>query len=434
MGACVSNISSNDNIKHIPPDILFHSPVIEEQLSDNISDEIDIEYELDAEICIESKLNRNHNIEHVFDDIIDDKHFRYMNSYDSSYTLFWGLGIENESYLMMDTKYNHSDFKKLKLKSERYSVNYFNNYKSDELIQTMKHLYTLNKLTYPVYINSHTFQKTDIHLEHRTLYDNSSTPNSLFIESLHDILLRENNFYKKEYGSSIVFDGDSIEFITQNFYNTTVHSCVQELISTKRRFLIECSPFFRKWGWNSISFPDHNYGITTFLSTNKQNLGICNNGTYHINITLPTLIKNGIIINRNKFIYQHIQYIKCIQMIEPLIIACYGTPDIFSLVNKKNSKNYSMGSLRVTLSRYISLQTFDTDHPVNGKLLLLPKSNDSKYWYNQLHDMPYQINSEIGADINFNKFKNHGIEMRFLDWLSLTQLFLERKITNNSLL
>ena len=93
MGACVSNISSNDNIKHIPPDILFHSPVIEEQLSDNISDEIDIEYELDAEICIESKLNRNHNIEHVFDDIIDDKHFRYMNSYDSSYTLFCGLCI-----------------------------------------------------------------------------------------------------------------------------------------------------------------------------------------------------------------------------------------------------------------------------------------------------------------------------------------------------
>jgi alanine dehydrogenase len=274
----------------------------------------------------------------------------------------------------------------------------------------------LDKLTYPVYINAHTFQKTDIHLEHKTLYTKTPTPNVLFIESLHDILLRENNFYKKSYDTSFVFDGDSIEFITQNFYNATVNSCVEELISTKKQFLTECSPFFKKWGWDSIHFPDHNYGLATFLSTNKQNLAVCNNGTYHINITLPTLIKNGTIINKNKFIYQHLQFVKCIQMIEPLIVACYGTPDVFSLANKTNSFNYSMGSLRVTLSRYISLQTFDIDSPVNGKLLLLNRSNDPTYWYNQLHDMPYQINNNIGADINFNKFKNHGIEMRFLDW------------------
>jgi len=405
MGACISNMISVDVIEHIPPGIVLQSPVIAEQ-PDNI--------EIENEIGRESTLDRT-NIAYNFQDIIDDKHCRYMNSYDDSYTFFWGLGVENESYLMMDTL-SHSDFKKLRLKNERYSVNYFNNFKSDEFIQAMKRLYTLQKLTYPVYINSHTFQKTDIHLEHRTLYDASSTPNPLFIESIHDILLRENDFYKMAYDTSFVFDGDSIEFITQDFYKATVASCVQELISTKQQFLDECSPFFKKWGWKSVCFPDHNYGLATFLTTNKKNLAVCNNGTYHINMTLPTLLKNGIIEDKNKFIDQHLQFVKCIQMVEPLIVACYGTPDVLSLADNANSANYSMGSLRVTLSRYISLHTFDADHPVNGKILLLPKSNDPAYWYNQLHDMPYQINREIGADINFNKFKNHGIEMRFLDW------------------
>ena len=414
MGACISSITSNDVIKNIPPDIVLHSPVIEDQ---SVS-------KLDTKIENESTLYRNNDITYVFHDIIDSKHSRYMNSYrsynsyhsrHSVFSRYWGIGIENESYLMMDML-SHSDFKKLRLKSERYSVNYFNNFKSDTFIETIKQLYTLDKLTYPVYINSHTFQKTDIHLEHRTLYDKSSTPNPLFIESIHDILLRENDFYKMAYDTSFVFDGDSIEFITQNFYNATVDSCVQELISTKQQFLTECSPFFKKWGWKSVCFPDHNYGLATFLSTNKKNLAVCNNGTYHINITLPTMLKDGMIINKNKFIDQHLQFVKCIQMVEPLIVACYGTPDVLSLADNTNSANYSMGSLRVTLSRYISLHTFDADRPVNGKILLLPKSNDPAYWYNQLHDMPYQINCEIGADINFNKFKNHGIEMRFLDW------------------
>ena len=103
-------------------------------------------------------------------------------------------------------------------------------------------------------------------------------------------------------------------------------------------------------------------------------------------------------------------------MVEPLIVACYGTPDVLSLADPMDSMNYSIGSLRLTLSRYISLQTFDVEHPVNGKLLLMKRSKDPSRWYNQLGNRPYQMNQEIGADINFNKFKNHGIEMRFLDW------------------
>lgn len=127
------------------------------------------------------------------------------------------------------------------------------------------------------------------------------------------------------------------------------------------------------------------------------------------------MLENGVIVNKHKFAEDHLRLISCIQMVEPLLVGCYGTPDIFSIV-KDNEQLYSVGSLRVTLSRYISLQTFDVERPVNGKLLLMPKPDDPKFWYNRFQDTPYYLNKEIGYDINFNKFKNHGIEIRFFDW------------------
>ena len=353
----------------------------------------------------------------TFDDIIDEKHKRYIDAYAEEPSVFWGIGIENECYLLL----NHSfkaikEFTQLKLKSERYSVNYFNNFKSDPLVASIKKLYTCKKLTYPTYINAHTFDKMDPTLKHRTTFEREPKPTPGFTESLHEILMRESEYYRNITGVSTVFDGDSIEFITQQFHNTTVSNCVNELVTLKQSFLSEVSPYFEKWGIGSISFPSHNYGLATFLSTNTKNLGVCNNATYHINMTLPTLIQNGCIVDKPAFIQQHLEFVRCIQMVEPLIVACYGTPDVLSIVDPTTSNHYSMGSLRVTLSRYISLQTFDTYHPINGKLLLMKKSSDPSWWYNQLDDSSYHMNEQIGADINFNKFKNHGVEMRFLDW------------------
>ena len=373
-------------------------------------------------INIDTEMNREHiNINlctaPIFDDIIDDKHKRYTDTYVEEPSLFWGLGVENESYLLLHHSYaTIKEFTELKLKSERYSVNYFNNFKSDSLIASIKKLYTCKKLTYPTYINSHTFDKMDPTLKHKTTYEHLPKPTPGFTESLHKILLRESEYYRNIFGISTVFDGDSIEFITQKFYNATVSTCVNELITLKQSFLTEVSPYFEQWGIGSIVFPSHNYGLATFLSTNKKNLALCNNGTYHINMTLPTLLQNGCIVNKSAFIQQHLEFIRCIQIIEPLIVASYGTPDVLSAADPTNSNHYSMGSLRVTLSRYISLQNFDTYNPVNGKLLLTKKSSDPSWWHNQLDDSSYQMNEHIGVDINFNKFKNHGIEIRFLDW------------------
>jgi hypothetical protein len=362
----------------------------------------------------EYKGNLNNNIPYHFEDIIDPKHQKYMDKYlQESKTLFWGIGIENESYLMLDRVNRIDDFIKLKKLRERYSVDYYKNFKTDKLISVLQQLHTCEKLTYPIYINSHTFQKMDMNGAHKTHYDSVGTPNLKFTESIHDVLLKRSVFYREKYDTAIVFDGDSIEFITQDFYNTTVSAAVDELISLKSAFINDIRPLFSDtYNGGIVQFPDHNYGLVSFHTTRSENLGMCNNGTYHINLTLPTYLENGVICDKSAFANQHLNLIRYLQIIEPLFVACYGTPDILSVL----SSDYSIGSLRVSLSRYISLQTFDTTAPVNGKLLLMQRLADDTYWYNQLRSGPYELNEKIGFDVNFNKFKNHGIELRFFDW------------------
>jgi hypothetical protein len=379
--------------------------------------------------------NSNHNSNNnspitkykSFDDIIDEKHIKYMKHYHDSTvanevanvvantikkeTLFWGIGIENESYLMFTDKYTAPHFRKLQQKRERYSVDYFKSFSAIEPL--LQQLCTHEQLTYPMYINSHTFQATDIKQRHRTHYDVGGTPNAAFTESLHQLLLRECEYYRQVFNESLVFDGDSIEFITQDFYCATVDRCVEELRVSKQRFLAEIAPYFQKWFSKTIAFPDHNYGLVSFFTTQNRNLGICNNGTIHINLTLPTVLENGCIKDKAQFLKQHLAFIPYLQRLEPLLVACYGTPDVFSLL----AEEYAVGSQRVALSRYISLQTFDAAHPVHGKQLLMDRPKDPAFWQNVMTTKhPYCLNDKIGYDINFNKFKNHGIEVRFFDW------------------
>jgi hypothetical protein len=222
--------------------------------------------------------------------------------------------------------------------------------------------------------------------------------------------------------------------------------------------------------------------------TNKNNIGICNNGTYHINITLPTeLSLCGMKIkDPAAFKTTHRNAIRLIQWIEPLIIALYGSPDILSCMD--NGKRYAKGSLRLKMSRYIGMGTYDTDTMIAGKLLQgdTPLTPMGHAPFNPQHgggsptdcnqcccacanyecccvcvnstcvcDKPKPINNEVGGseslgvncgaprgfgvngvspclkgaeplvyrlplehgyDFNYNKFKNHGIELRILDY------------------
>ena len=371
-----------------------------------------------SETSLTDSVDVNHLLHKVIDyslhdDNVLDKHLKYLKAPVLGKELFWGLGIENESYLMLDTYGDAEKFRKLKLKRERYSVDYYNNFDLDKVEDVFIKLYDCDKLRYPIYINAHTFQRTDVNWEHKTYYDEKATPNPKFKETLHNLLMIHSKLYAQEYDNSFVFDGDTIEFITQNFRNTTVNDCVSELITMKTNFIKEVKPYFKKWKIGNVKFPDHNYGLVSFLTTYKRNITTCNNGTLHINLTLPTYLENGEIVDKVKFTKDHMKFIDLIQILEPLIIAIYGTPDLFSVINPE----YSIGSLRLSLSRYVSLQTYNTKIVTNGKQLLQMKPEEPNFWYNKLHKTsPYVFNKNIGFDINFNKFKNHGVEIRFLDW------------------
>jgi hypothetical protein len=353
-----------------------------------------------------------------------EKHQKYLEFYAKSKnqdTEYWGLGIENESYLMfeeLDTV--EREFFQTKQAPERYSVDYWKNYKPTTLHYTLNKLPA--KLRIPTYVNSYMFRNTDLLGEHRTLHGYKTKPNPLYSdESIDEYLKRVSPSYAGFFDTNLIYDGDTFEFTTYNFYKTNVKSVIKELCDVKRNILGEINKrivskftVFKK----PLIFPKFNYGFARFLS-NPENAAICNNGTYHINLTLPTkLDKDGEIDNPELFKLQHANAIRAIQWIEPLLVGLYGSPDILSLFNQ----SYAAGSQRLVFSRYIGLGTYDSKTMEKGKLLdTYVYSNTGKNYYTQLHSKeststPYIPPATIGYDFNYNKFKKHGIELRIFDY------------------
>jgi hypothetical protein len=155
-----------------------------------------------------------------------------------------------------------------------------------------------------------------------------------------------------------------------------------------------------------------------------------NNGTYHINITLPTALgmkdKNRLpsILDYRKFKEDHRKFIRFIQWLEPFIVGVFGTSDPLSKV----SPLYSKGSQRCAVSRYIGLCTYDTNAMPTGKFVTVPIKNVRGselpfWWYRKYHsESGYVMLDEVGMDISFRKHYNHGVEIRFLDWVPASKL------------
>jgi hypothetical protein len=81
------------------------------------------------------------------------------------------------------------------------------------------------------------------------------------------------------------------------------------------------------------------------------------------------------------------------------------------------NKSYAGGSLRLMLSRYIGLGTYDSNKMIKGKMLNDFNYLDNNHWYTKLHENSGYIPPEkIGYDINYNKFTKHGIEIRIFDY------------------
>lgn len=352
--------------------------------------------------------------------IPDNKHDKYTKYYKPNDT-YWGCGIENETYFIFESqlKVKGKDIK-LCNKRERYSIDYYRNFDSDKLENFYQIIEDNSYYKVPIYLNAHFFQKCDKNGEHSTLYTRPPQKiNPKYLgESIHSLLIDESVPAQDMYEKTFVYDGDSIEIITNNFYKNTVDDCINELVNSKRILLYSINEVFSSnkifTKYDKVLYQDHNYGLCKQI-TNLNNLSICNNGTYHFNFVLPTkLNKKCEIKNPKKFIKIHQNAIRAIQWLEPLFVALYGSPDFFST----SSEYFAGGSQRCALSRYIGVGTYDTKTMIRGKLLdtFDPRSNPN-LWYNSYHKTSgYICPSTIGFDINFNKFTNHGIEIRFFDY------------------
>jgi hypothetical protein len=361
-----------------------------------------------------------------------NKHEKYKNQYLKN-NIYWGLGIENEVYLEFENKrsINKDDFIS-NHKRERYSVDYFSNYKKKDVEDAFKYIYSIidDNIEIPVMLNSNSFTKTDFYNNSKTLYTKNSELNPKFNgNTLIETLEIDNIFFNSTYENNWIFDGDTIEFINTKFYNVKLEDVIKELDSSKTEFVNNLNDSFQRLNiysdYGIIKIMEYNNPFSIYM-TNLNNIGMFNNGTLHYNLTLPSkLNEEGVIEDKVKFIKDHSKAIKIIQWVEPLIISVYGSPDPFSLLNEYYHKNkFSKSSQRCAISRYIGIGTYNSDNMPCGKILSIPIkdvicNNYEYWWFNKYYeDNSYTKLNDIGLDINFNKHYNHGIEIRFLDHIN----------------
>ncbi|EIA08349.1 hypothetical protein [Flavobacterium frigoris] len=368
---------------------------------------------------------------------------------------YWGIGLENETYLQLEESLTVSgEFIQEKIGFEKYSIDYRKCYKPESLTPLLKKAFGLDK-EYQVsrMINSHSLEKLDINFQHKTipaakLIENTaetteakpqSIDNPEYLgESIMEVFLKNQPYniqsmitQREKTMGSVHFDGDSIEFVTKYFENRTIVDSCNELKATKKLFLdkINESGVLKE----KLNFPDYNKGINMFM-TNQENLVLFNNGTYHFHITLPTLAENSRIVDYDTFDKTHANAIYLLQWFEPFFIATLGSPDIMGVINNKYNldKNFTLGSMRNAMSRYIGVGTYNKSMP-RGKILtykvddfrklLKFEKEDNIWWRDQIEaEMEYELLPEVGLDFNQEKMYQSGFEFRSFDEFPATYL------------
>lgn len=370
-----------------------------------------------------------------------EKHDKYRSTYQPN-TLYWGLGIEHEVYLELGTQNVPKQYVLTNHNPERYSHDYIRqSYKPGvyeaaviEWIQQQQQQGNVHgrpfpppssaqgqkhvdcSMVVPLLMKSHSFFKTDVHNEHQTVFSKTTPPNPKFSgQTLLDSLQAVDPYFVETMGKEWVFDGDTIEFNTLGFFNTTLDGVLDELVTTEQTFVqhlnaaLAAIPDKHPCLSSEIQIMRKNHAFAMYL-TNLSNVNMFNNGTLHFNLTLPTQLDASCnIVNVDEFVQQHKRAIHAIQWLEPLIVAVYGSPDPFAALDQM-PHCFSKASQRCAVSRYIGLGTYDTDTMVTGKCNTIPSPREQR-WF----PLTYLKLPEMGLDINFRKHHNHGIELRCLD-------------------
>ncbi len=368
---------------------------------------------------------------------------RYCPQYSTKDDVFWGIGLENETYLKGESIKLHGSKIIQSIGRERYSVDYTKNYHLPDIKEAIKSVYLSNK-NYLIsrMLNAHSLSKIDRNGEHQTTYEKEPKPNPKFLGKTvleewfeYDPEMKEALDPNVKDKTNIFFDGDTIEFITEKFYKTNSKDIVQELISRRNWFINKFNQFkidTDLWSdYGMIDFVKEHPGLNIFRSAPNK-IVLFNNSTIHIHITLPTAIKNGIITDEETFLERHKKAMQMIQWFQPFLICTLGSPDIFQFVfQKKNNDQkeyFSGGSMRNTISRYIGIGTYPLETMETGKILnksveeCRPTSN---IWWRDLvkGNLLYKLpEDQIGLDFNFRKHYQSGLEFRILDGIPMTLL------------
>jgi len=352
------------------------------------------------------------------------KHDRYRNAY-KRFDFYWGLGIEHETYLLSARTKTIKTFVGA-MRPERYCVSYYDAYKPDILKKALADIVAKGNgaLTVPILVNCHSLTKCDLNGEHETTYERVPKPTPKYAgKTLFEWMCEYSAWFRAEINKTFMWDGDTIEFMTQRFYRATVDQVMCELQEGEERFVQELRKLPSKgiianYGPLKIASP-RNEPFATFL-TNPYHVSMFNNGTIHINVTLPTRLGwNKKPLWPADFLEKHRRLARLVQWLEPLWIAVHGSGDPLCAVTDL----CAAGSQRLAVSRYIGVGTFDTDTMPVGKILQVYKASlgpNAIPWYK--NDTAYDALDVIGLDINFNKHWAHGLELRFLDQLPMESL------------
>lgn len=354
------------------------------------------------------------------------KHQKYKNAY-KPFDYYWGLGIEHETYLKTSQTKEITAFEGA-MKPERYSVDYLKIYRPEPFRYALATVLERagGKLTVPILINSHSFTHCDVFNSHRTTYDQVPKLNSQYSgKTFWDWICEKSPWLRDHYDRNFVWDGDTLEIMTLNFYKATVASAMTELRLTAATLETEFGKLPKQgiiaaYGPLRLAAP-RNEPFAVHL-TNLKNVAMFNNGTIHINLTLPTRLGwHGVKpLFWAKFRRQHQRLARLVQWLEPALIAVYGSGDPLAAV----SERFPAGSQRLSVSRYIGLGVYNTEKMESGKILQVARTAAGPLpWYDWLHEhCDYYKLENIGLDLNFNKHGAHGLELRFFDQMSYESL------------
>ncbi len=348
---------------------------------------------------------------------------------------YWGIGLENETYLQFEESLIVSgQFIQEKMGRERYSIDYLKCYREGTLETLLKSAFDASK-NYLVsqMMNSHSLEKLDIHFQHKTiqsappLQDNPDYAGKsileLFLEKqpyhIQTMFTQKNNPM-----GCIIFDGDTIEFVTKYFENRTVQEACNEMRINKKIFLERLNE--TKILPGPLTFPEYNIGINMFMS-NLKNLVLFNNGTLHFHFTLPTLTEDSRIVDYDAFDNAHNNAIYLLQWFEPLFIATLGSPDIMAIISNENElkDKFAAGSMRNAMSRYTGVGTYHKSlgkgkiltYPVEEFRKLLKFSKEENIWWRDQVEtsLSYELLTDLGLDFNREKLYQSGFEFRSFD-------------------